>query len=182
VQRSADAVFSSAVQVYSGPSTSYAATNRPIGRDYYRVRGTTNGDHCLVRSAIHRCALELEPNNTPAQANGPIQVGITYYGVMPDANPDPDSAAARDYFYIDLTTSSKVEIWLTHIVDGQDYNLVLRRNDATYSQVAYSGGTGNVDEHFVTDSKLSAGRYYVQIFKYSGGSTASPYQVRYVLR
>ena len=64
---------------------------------------------------------EGEPNDqAPSQANGPLVSGLTYYGVF------PSGADVQDYYYIDLSAAHAVELWLTNIPAGQDYNLVLR--------------------------------------------------------
>ena len=177
VQRASDASFSDATRVYLGAATSLNVTGRSIGTDYYRVRGFNSwGSTGWSAAQSTSVRWELEPNNTPGQANGPLTADLVYYGVM------SDSAGTSDYYYIDLTTSRQVEVWLTNIPSGQDYTLALRANDGAYTVIDYSGNAGTADEHFLTDNKLAAGRYYIQVYKQSGGATASAYQVRYALR
>jgi hypothetical protein len=113
---------------------------------------------------------EQEPNGTSALASGPIISDLLYYGTMPVGD-------TNDYFYFDLSTSDDVELWLTNIPGGCDYDLVLR--DASLTQVGYSGNVGSVDEH-VTTGVLSAGRYYVQVYHRSAAGSSEPYHLRAV--
>jgi hypothetical protein len=103
------------------------------------------------------------------QANGPLTSGSTYYGIFPSPT-DP-----KDYFYFDLPAAHTIELWLTHIPAGQDYNLVLR--DASLAEKGYSANPGTADEHILT-GVLPAGRYYIQVFNYSGPGSAQPYYLR----
>jgi hypothetical protein len=98
---------------------------------------------------------EIEPNDDAlSQANGPIASGVTYHGRFPNEN-DP-----KDYFYLDLQTAHTVELWLTNIPVGQNYDLVLR--NSALASVGYSAELGNANEHILT-GVLQPGHYYVQI-------------------
>jgi PKD repeat protein len=99
---------------------------------------------------------ECEPNNScPPQADdGPLDSGLTYYGTFLT----PENA--KDYFYFDVPTPHDVDVWLTEIPQGCDYDLVLRDVDCV--QVGYSGEVGNADEHILTDV-LPAGQYYIHV-------------------
>jgi predicted secreted protein len=117
---------------------------------------------------------ELEPNDTPAQATGPILSGLIYYGAFPDA------ADTKDYFYFDLLTARTVELWLSNIPAGQNYTLVLRDDDDPYyTPVGYAPQPGNADEHILT-GVLLPGRYYVQVYHDSPGGSTQPYHLRVV--
>jgi hypothetical protein len=127
-----------------------------------------------VPLVVVKCAgsWECEPNNTAAQANGPLGSGQAYYGTF------PSPADEKDFFYIDLAVAHPVELWLTHIPAGQDYDLALW--DASQNKVAESRRNGNADEHILTAS-LAPGRYYVGVYMFSSGSPES-YRLRVVYK
>jgi hypothetical protein len=102
---------------------------------------------------------EIEPNDTPAQANVQAASGVTYYGSF------PSESDVNDYFYIVLDTAHTVEGWLTNIPADRNYDLVLRYDFAPYEVVpnGYSGNLGNADEYFLT-GVLAPGRYLIQVF------------------
>jgi len=115
---------------------------------------------------------EIEPNDDAlTQANGPIVSGLTYYGQF------PSTADEKDYFYFDLTTEHTVELWLTNIGSGHDYNLVLR--DANLDEVGYSGEPGSANEHIPPDI-LPAGWYYIQVYNYGQTGSTQEYHLRVV--
>ena len=66
---------------------------------------------------------EAEPNNFYTQANGPLVSGLTYKGQF-DSNTD-----FNDYFVFELAAAHNIEVWLTNIASGENYDLILR-NDA----------------------------------------------------
>lgn len=112
---------------------------------------------------------EVESNNASSQANGPIRSGQTYLGVMSGA------ADVSDYFSFQLSTSHTVEIWLTQIAAGHNYNLTLR--DANLNVVKHSGNLNNQNEYILTGN-LSPGTYYIQISNSSGTNSTQPYNLR----
>jgi hypothetical protein len=67
-----------------------------------------------------------------------------------------------------------VELWLTHIPGGHDYDLYLR--DEQGSILLRSNEYGDADEHIVTGN-LALGRYYIQVHHYSAGGTTQPYHL-----
>jgi hypothetical protein len=111
-------------------------------------------------------AWEVEPNDTP-----PLLSGVTYCGTF------PDDADATDWFYFGLPTAHTVELWLTNIPAGQDYDVVLR--DASLEFVGFSGQLGNANEHILTDILLP-GRYYVLLYHTSPGGSTQPYHLKVV--
>jgi PKD repeat protein len=113
---------------------------------------------------------EEEPNDDAlTQANGPLVSGLTYYGTF------QSGADKQDYYFIDLTTAHTVELWLTNIGSGHNYNLVLR--DAALNEVGYSAEPGNADEHILTGI-VPAGRYYIQVFNYSQTGSWEAYHLQ----
>jgi len=113
---------------------------------------------------------EHEPNDTSAQANGPIISDQTCYGTLPVGD-------TNDYYYLDLSTSGSVELWLTYIPSGCDYDLVLR--DTGLNLVGYSGNIGDANEHILAGA-LSPARYYVQVYHRSTAGSSQPYHLRVV--
>lgn len=104
---------------------------------------------------------EAEPNDSAAQANGPIISGQTYNGTMSSSND------ANDYFSFSLSKPANVILDLTNIPSGCDYDLTLRNE--SLDTVRHSGEIGNKDEHINTS--LDAGIYYIQI--HNTGQTGS---------
>ncbi len=81
----------------------------------------------------------------------------------------------NDYFYFDLTSARSVELWLTHMAGGQDFNLALRNASLEIVPKGFSGNPANADEHIAT-GQLPAGRYYVQVSRVAGDSS-QPYHL-----
>ncbi|MHB0857691.1 MAG: pre-peptidase C-terminal domain-containing protein [Anaerolineae bacterium] len=115
-------------------------------------------------------ATEVEPNNTVAQANGRLRSGVAYTGAF------PTSADPQDYFFVEMSASHTIEVWLSGIPSGVNADLQLF--DGSLASRGYSGNLGNADEHILTAS-LPPGRYYVQVYRRSG-SSSQPYSLRVV--
>ena len=163
--------FADATGIYSGANTEHIVNSEGIARYYYRVKARNNwGDSGWSNAQSVEVRWEKEPNDdAKTQANGPIVSGSTYYGLFPADNP-------KDYFYFDLSDTHSVELWLTNIVSGEDYDIYLR--NASLSEVGKSAQTGNVDEHIIVS--LSPGRYYIHVYNYSAGGSTQPYHLRVV--
>lgn len=169
--------FSDGGDIYAGPSTSYDVSGRGTARYHYRVKARNGGgdsDWSNVQSVD--VLWEAEPNNgrqpdDSIQANGPVVSGLTYYGVFPSA------ADPKDYFYFDLPAAHNVELWLTNIAAGHNYDLTLR--DTSLDVVQHSGELGNADEHILT-GVLPSGRYYIHMSNASGTGSTQPYHLRVV--
>jgi uncharacterized repeat protein (TIGR02543 family) len=108
-------------EIYTGPSTSRTISGRGAARYHYRVKARNNwGDSAWSNVASVDVLWEAEPNDHALpEANGPIVSGLTYYGTF------PSGADEKDYYTFDLLTAHTVEIWLTHIPAGHDYDLAL---------------------------------------------------------
>jgi len=173
LEESTDSTLSDVREIYAGTSTNFAVTQRGAARYYYRVKAHNIwGDSGW--SAVQRADVlwEAEPNDQAAtQANGPIVSGLIYYGTLPSA------ADSKDYFAFDLSTAHPVELWLTNIPVGQNYDLILR--NAGLVTVGYSAELGNTPEHIVTGT-LPAGRYYIQVYLNSSGEGGQAYHLKAV--
>jgi hypothetical protein len=160
-----------AVTVYTGPATSCGINGRGAGRLCYYVQASNQcGQSVRSDSQWVDVLWEAEPNDAiDAGANGPLVPGLIYHGTLPEGDP-------QDYFYIDLPGDRTVELWLTTIPAGHDYDLYLRNAQGTL--LARSSQYGSVDEHIVTGI-LPQGRYYIQVHHYSPGGSAQPYSLRF---
>jgi len=171
LQESTDGGFSDAVQVYSDTHTSTILSDRGPTRYYYRVQArNAYGESTWSNVQAVDVLWEKEPNDDAIpQANGPLISGVTYYGRF------SSGADKQDYFYIDLPNPQMVELWLSNIAVGQDYDLILR--NAAMDLVGYSGELGNAIEHIRTIT-LPAGRYYIQVYNRSSSGSTQAYQLR----
>ena len=169
LEEARDSSFATAGTIYNGPSTSHPVADQMTGRHYYRVKARNSwGDSAWSATQWADVLWEVEPNNQASDANGALVSGLTYLGLF------PSRADGSDYYYFDLPTVGRVELWLRNIPSGEDYNLVLRDTNLE-PPVGYSGNLGNVNEHILTNN-LPAGRYYIQVWNYVGDGSAEPYQ------
>jgi hypothetical protein len=124
----------------------------------------------------HQCGPDkYEPNDSCGQAYGPLTSGQTYQSWI--SNCDLDTYKKSDYFYIDISTLNSINIYLTNIPGGTDYDLYLYRNpgDDPGNWAARSISTGSSET--ISYSPPATGRYYIRVYSYSGFST-SPYSLQ----
>lgn len=173
LEEATDDVFSSANQIYTGPYTYYAITGQDMGQYHYRVKVCGDG-WCGGWSNKEGVGAwwEHEPNDSCPQANGPVTSGMTYAGTF------TSTADIKDLFYFDLTAQHSIELWLTNIPTGCDYDLALR--DANGNLVDYSNESGHGDEHILVGLR-APGRHYAQAYYYAAGCL-QPYHLRVVYR
>jgi hypothetical protein len=159
--------------VYSGTSTSYSISGQGAARYHYRVKArNASGDSGWSNVEWVDVLWEAEPNDDALiGANGPIVSGLTYYGCF------PSGADEKDYFTFDLPAAHSVELWLTNIPSGHNYDLVLRDPANMTGHVGYSGEPGNADEHILT-GVLPVGRYYVQVYNRSESGSSQAYHLK----
>ncbi len=176
LEEATDMAFADAHQIYAGSQYEYPVSGQMTGRYYYRVKGRNAwGDSAWSATQSADMRWEVEPNDEISQANGPIVSGLTYYGTFPETDPEEDQR--KDYFSFELTAPHRVQVWLTNIPAGRNYDLVLRRADT--SAVEYSVKLGNADEYINVPS-LAPASYYIQIYRTSGAASSQPYYVRVV--
>jgi hypothetical protein len=167
LEESTDSTFSDVSATYSTGSTSYGLSEQEAGRYYYRVKARNSwGDSGW--STVQRVDVlwHWEGNDEPGD-NGPVASGKTYFGILPSASDE------RDYFYFDLVSPHQVELRLTHIAAGQNYDLALRDVNLDTFPGWYSVQPGHSNEHVLT-GVLPAGTYYIQVYRNpdsSGGSS-----------
>lgn len=116
------------------------------------------GPNCLPPGAMN-----LEPNDTFAQAAGPLCVTEAYRDTLSDQD-------VNDLYYLYATGDFAIQ--LTDIGLGEDYDLAVY--DESLQRVISSENPGNQDEYLEVRGH-SAGRYYVQVFRFQGSTGAPPY-------
>lgn len=143
------------------------------------------GTQVIVKRPIFRVYLPLtlrhwtwwyqydtyEPNDTPAQAYGPLVSEQVYKAYIWDANDQ------NDYYYFTPSTTSAVQILLSHISANCDYDLYVYYYDEQYHQVAHSNQSGNIDES-VGFTPVAGRKYYIRVYPYSGFSSQQSYYLK----
>jgi parallel beta-helix repeat protein len=112
-----------------------------------------------------------EPNDSFAQAHGPLTSGQIYESWISCC----DVASRRDYFYINISTTNTINIDLTNIPAGVDYDLYLY--NSAQRRVDQSQRDDNLPED-ISYEPPSAGRYYILVFSPFYDYSASPYSLR----
>jgi len=112
-----------------------------------------------------------EPNDTPAQAWGHLASEQVYEAYIWDTNDQ------NDYYYFTPSTTSAVQILLSHIPANCDYDLYVYYYDEQYRQVAHSNQSGDIDES-VKFTPVAGRKYYIRVYAYSGFSNQQPYHLK----
>ncbi len=107
--------------------------------------------------------MEIEPNDSPALANGPLLLNHNYQGYPNDRD---------DYFYFELSTAQNITIALTNIT-GKDPQLHLR--DAGNHLV---GDIIARPPHVLIRPNLPPGRYYVRVVVVAENNNSVLYTLR----
>jgi hypothetical protein len=174
LQEAKDSAFASATQEYDGSGTSYNVVGRGAARYFYRVQARNKWGGSLWSDPQSVDVLwEAEPNDSLAQANGPLVSALTYHGFFSAAS-DP-----WDYYYFELASAHNIQIQLSQIPAGHDYALYLF--DASKARIGYSDEYENADERILV-ANAGAGRYYAGIERVLGSSAVQPYSVQVVFQ
>jgi hypothetical protein len=172
LEEGTDSTFHDTGEIYVGTETSYDVVGRGASRLFYRVKARNPSGESEWSNVQKLDVLwEAEPNDSSAQANGPIVSDLTYFGRFPQGALD-----VSDYFFFDLPAGRAVELYLTNIPAGQNYDLVLR--DTSLNIRGYSGQPGNANEYI--NASVAAGRYLVQVYHRSGSGSSQPYHLKAV--
>jgi hypothetical protein len=116
-----------------------------------------------------------EPNDSCAQAHGPLTSGQIYPSWISCC--DRATYKKSDYFYIDISTEEPINIDLTGIPAGTNYDLYLYRNPSDDpNNPAAKSWEGTISETISYDPQ-DTGRYYIRVYGRTGYS-ASPYSLK----
>ncbi len=112
------------------------------------------------------CPDTYEPNNSPNVATRltpgtPIQAYIC-------------SSTDLDWYYLMASSGQIIDVTLTNIPTGADYQLELY--DAQVNQLAASYNLSNADEH-IRYVAQAGGQYLVLVYSSTGSSTTQPYRL-----
>jgi hypothetical protein len=175
LEEDTNAAFVEPQELYRGPRLSYSVTDRGAGRYYYRARSHNEyGDSRWSNVVSVDVRWELEPNGEPLdEANGPLVSALVYYGTFREAED------AQDYYYFELDRARKVELTLSHMASGHNYDLVLE--DEALTRLHDGEGLGNGDELIRTET-LPPGRYYVGVVNAGRTGSTQAYHLRFVAR
>ena len=116
-----------------------------------------------------------EPNDSCDQAYGPLTSGQTYQSWISCCD---QATSKNDYFYIDINTTNAINIYLTDIPAGTDYDLYLYKDPCggPGNPVAKSDRYGSSSER-ISYNPFATGRYYIRVCGFRG-SSSSPYSLR----
>lgn len=113
---------------------------------------------------------ETEPNNGFATANGPIRSGTTYFGNF-SLTTDQD-----DLFYFILPENGNIQVELTKIPGGRNYDLYLYKTVPNVTLVGYSAAFSNSNESI--SGSFTAGKYFVVVRRISGEPSSTTYNLQ----
>jgi hypothetical protein len=113
-----------------------------------------------------------EPNDTVAQAYGPLSPGVAFQSYISHEND-------VDFFKLTVPSAGvRLSATMTSIPYGCDYDLALY--NAAGQKVATSGNGDNTDEA-IEVAGVSAGQYFLEVIGYQGYSVEDSYCVSYSL-
>jgi hypothetical protein len=121
-----------------------------------------------------RCP-RFEPNDTRAQAYGPILPRVQYVSYI---CPGTDSS---DYFSLTARSRMAIIVDLTNLNSlpaGVDYDLYLYDSPTSQTPVAMSNHYGQVDEQ-IAFGPTQAGVYYLRVYPFQGWSYNVPYNLTF---
>jgi hypothetical protein len=107
-----------------------------------------------------------EPNDTFADAFGPLDEGSVYSAFMHEMD--------GDFYYIEVDTLDPIEIYLADIPEEADYDLYLLNSEEYL--VAYS--EGEAASEYIIYEPDEPGTYYIVVESYIGHNLEQPYQLQ----
>ena len=116
---------------------------------------------------------QYEPNDTIAQAYGPLTPGRVYRAYIWDAIDQDDY-----YHFTPSTDTSDVYITLTNIPAGCDYDLYVYKDPPGPVPLYLSQRSGNADDD-ITFTPTAGQKYYIRIYRFSGFSNEQPYHLKW---
>jgi V8-like Glu-specific endopeptidase len=125
----------------------------------------------LVFSRYSTFVDPYEPNDSFDQAWGPLTSNQTYSAYLPTETDN------NDFYYFNMPATHSIEVWLTNLPAGNDYDLYLY--DEAHVLIGYSAAVGSSDEHIYLGGR-TAQKYYIRVARITGSSDTQPYQLRVV--
>jgi hypothetical protein len=107
-----------------------------------------------------------EPNDTFADAFGPLDEGSVYAAFVHEMD--------GDFYYIEVDTLDPIEIYLADIPEEADYDLYLLNSEEYL--VAYS--EGEAASEYIIYEPDEPGTYYIVVESYIGHNLEQPYQLQ----
>jgi hypothetical protein len=129
------------------------------------AKATLTGGFAITTQGPTPTGDTYEPNDSVAQAYGPLSSGVSYDSYIWTA----DDA---DYYSVDVDGSSALSVALRSVAGGCDYDLYVY--DSAENLAGYSDNPGNADER-VDIASPDAGTYYVAVLPYDGYSQDQAY-------
>lgn len=105
-----------------------------------------------------------EPNDTLDQATGPLAAGDSVSAYI-------SWAQDIDVYWLRTSSTAPIEVRLTNIPSGTDYDLYLLDQSGN----VLSASESETSQESISYSPPSAGAYFVAVVAYSGWSTSAPY-------
>ena len=133
---------------------------------------TRNSEYKLVNKQSFSTAsvnYEVEPNDSMGLADNTYS-NDDNYGIFPSTTDN------TDYWKFTLSTRAYANFFLGNIPSGSDYDIFVYNSSG--SEVARSTNGSNTSET-VLYKDLSAGTYYVKVYRYSDGVASSNYFMRW---
>lgn len=141
----------------SAPRTTAANTNGTHWQQAEFIRALNN-----FYAQYFEGPMEIEPNDTYLEANGPLRLGQEYQGYPDDS---------KDFFSFDLTTPMNVNVNVNnHTGNGVQLQLFYQTID---NRVAWDYTL----PYSISLSNAQPGRYYLYIYTQSGFNTNTPYSL-----
>jgi len=109
-----------------------------------------------------------EPNDSMLKASGPLIHGEEYHGFI-SAKDD------IDYFFLEIETPQIVELFLTDIPPGTDYDLYLVTGEEDVLKDSASSGQEDESIEYTTSS---VGVFYVLVLPFENFSRVEPYTLQ----
>ena len=149
------------------------AGNEGIGTAVTRVGKYRVYLPLTLRAWVSWYAFDIyEPNDTPAEAWGPLVSNTVYQSYI------WNETDRNDYYHFTPSASGIATVVLSNIPGNVDYDLYIYYHDGNaYQLVGYSNLTGSPTER--VEFNVTAGRkYYVRVYPYAGFNSTQPYSLR----
>ena len=165
LEEATNSTFTSNKKDYTITDTQYLFTARGAEGYYYRVRACDSLGCCSGWSNVEQVKpwYEREPNNSCAQANGPLISNQSYYGYDND-----NQQMQKDYYKFYASANGTITIILTdHTGTNGDVQLQLRDQNCEFITYDYSSP-------YRVERTVTMGWYYILVGKASLWTSHDP--------